>query len=164
MRSFPGRFLEIEKLIYNYRLSRARRTIENTFGITAARWRILRRPIIATTETADSIVKAVVCLHNYLMITQRQRLGNNHYCSLNMADHDDGRGHIIDGEWRSIVAGDTGMQDIHRTNYNRNPEKAIEVREIFKRFFMSNEGQVPWQYHSVGRTNYFFLFLFMYVF
>ena len=51
--------------MYNYRLSRARRTSENAFGILAGRFQIFKKPI-NTSENVKDIVLATVVLHNYL--------------------------------------------------------------------------------------------------
>lgn len=99
MRPYPGRTLNDQRRIFNYRLSRARRTIENTFGILAARWRILRRPIIAGPEVVDKFVVAAMCLHNFLKAKndettpQQQR-----YCPSQFVDREI-EGQVIEGEW-----------------------------------------------------------------
>lgn len=54
-----------EQRVFNYRLSRARRVIENAFGILVSRWQILQRPLALKITSIEKIVQAVTCLHNY---------------------------------------------------------------------------------------------------
>ena len=87
MKPYPNQNLPIDHRIFNYRLSRARRVIEITFGIATSRFRVFRRPIIAKTEKVKSITKAVVALHNYLMKRRIQNYENNYnYCPTSYAD------------------------------------------------------------------------------
>ena len=80
MKPFPFPFLRIQERIYNYRLSRARRIIENTFGILAARFRIFRRTIIAREDVVINVTKATVSLHNFLMKGRTFGPNNYSYC------------------------------------------------------------------------------------
>ncbi|XP_012228802.2 putative nuclease HARBI1 [Linepithema humile] len=64
--ALPG--LAMPQRIFNYRLSRARRVIENAFGILVSKWAILKNSICCKPETAESIVMALICLHNFLII------------------------------------------------------------------------------------------------
>lgn len=57
MRPYPGRGLTTTRRIFNYRLSRARRIIENAFGVMSKRFRIFRRPIVAQPPHVEQIVK-----------------------------------------------------------------------------------------------------------
>ena len=66
---FPGRNILENQRIFNYRLSRARRVIENTFGILTARWGIFNHTINASVKTAEAITKAAFCLHKFLRLT-----------------------------------------------------------------------------------------------
>ena len=72
MKPYPGRNLDESRRIFNYRLSRARRTIENSFGILATRWRIHGRPIHANVENVEAMVKATACLQNYFQLTDNK--------------------------------------------------------------------------------------------
>ncbi|XP_026728383.1 protein ANTAGONIST OF LIKE HETEROCHROMATIN PROTEIN 1-like [Trichoplusia ni] len=65
-RPYSGNYLNLQQKIYNYRLSRARRYIECTFGIMTNKWRILHRPINVDISFATDIVKAICVLHNFL--------------------------------------------------------------------------------------------------
>jgi hypothetical protein len=66
MKPCKGAHLDLHKSVFNYRLSRARRVIENTFGILVSRFRIFTRTITSSPSTVDSIIKATVYLHNFI--------------------------------------------------------------------------------------------------
>uniref|UniRef100_A0A8C6NMJ9 DDE Tnp4 domain-containing protein n=1 Tax=Nothobranchius furzeri TaxID=105023 RepID=A0A8C6NMJ9_NOTFU len=106
--------------IYNYRHSRARRVIENSFGILAARWRILRRPIDFHPDKTVKVVKACVALHNYLSSTDAANTP-------------------------ATLAGDSNLLDAGQLSKARATRAAISARNDFKSFFLSPQGLVPWQ-------------------
>ena len=58
MRPYSGKYLMHKKKIFNYRLSRARRYIECTFGILANKWRIFHKPLNVKIDFAETIIKA----------------------------------------------------------------------------------------------------------
>ena len=91
MRPYPGQNLQDPEAVFNYRLSRCRRVIENSFGILAARWRIFRRPIIASPENAVILTKAAIALHNFLQTTESAV-----YCLPGYTDAEDGAGNVVD--------------------------------------------------------------------
>ena len=143
LKPYPRSDRDIEKRVFDYRLSRARRIIENSFGILAARFRIFRRPINAQAETVCNITKAAVALHNYLMKWQCI-FGEYTYSPPGFVDQDD-FGEERKGEWRAETTGYTSMVSATNLGTNNYSRAAEEVRDSFKRYFSSNEGMVSWQ-------------------
>jgi hypothetical protein len=57
------------QLVFNYRLSRGQRVVENSFGILVAQFRIFEKPIPSSVITTEQIVKTTCALHNWLRNT-----------------------------------------------------------------------------------------------
>ncbi|CAL1600770.1 unnamed protein product [Knipowitschia caucasica] len=149
MRAYPGAALSEEK-VFNYRWSRARRITENTFGILAARWRILGRPLKCFPNKAITIVKACVVLHNYLAYTDEGNTEPCCYITPSFVDVDT-VGQLQEGEWRRVTAG--SLEDLAPYQLTRagSTRAARAVRTDLTTFFTSNIGMVAWQYDVVRR-------------
>lgn len=148
MRPYPGRALNDQKRNFNYPLSRARRTIENTFGILAARWRILRRPISAGPEVVDKLVLAAMCLHNFLKAKNDETAPQQQiYCPPQFVDREIER-EVIEGEWREL-SGNDHLRPIGKCGAHRSTREAYSMRDTLSSYFMTTAGEVPWQYEYI---------------
>ncbi|KAJ8865552.1 hypothetical protein PR048_033072, partial [Dryococelus australis] len=112
-----GRFLLHIKRIFNYRLSRARRYIECTFGILSNKLLIFHILLNVDLDLFTNIVKACCVLHNYV----RSR--------------DDTLS--IEG---LEEANDAAMDDNVNCWLHVN-----HIRNIWVEYFVSNVGMVPWK-------------------
>ncbi|XP_018360394.1 PREDICTED: uncharacterized protein LOC108759443 [Trachymyrmex cornetzi] len=150
MRPYSGRNLNENKKIFNYRLSRARKTIENAFGILVSRWRVLRSSCMHP-NTVDRIILSTVCLHNFLKSFEEQQSAtyNRVYCPPNFIDVENNNGDVINGAWRE---NDVHIQGIQPCNARRATIEAYEQRDKLTNYFLTLQGEIPWQYEYVRRV------------
>jgi len=131
-------FLFLQQFIQNFRHCRARRVIENCFGLLSSRWRILLKPIETSDACADAIIKASCCLHNFLIDE-----GN---LAASAVDH--GLSNENNGTWRK--AGELlQATNLRRRGANKSKEEAMKIRDSLKDFFC-NEGAVEWQERMIA--------------
>lgn len=142
MKPYPGQHDKRSKeRIFNYRLSRARRIVENVFGIMSGVFRVLRKPILLAPEKTQLITLTCCYLHNFL-ITQKS--SSQLYTSAGCFDTENQNTHCtIDGSWRR----DAGMANLLPLRHvgRRPPGDAKNIREEFAHYFQTDIGMVPWQ-------------------
>ncbi|XP_063393367.1 uncharacterized protein LOC134678652 [Cydia fagiglandana] len=115
--------------IYNNRLSRARRVVENAFGILYQKFGIYNKNLHLHPKYVDIVVFATCILHNVMRcynitsddeVNTRQSSANN------------------DDEQRLLS---TLPEDISESSAS-----AFETRDMFATYFQSPKGRVPWQH------------------
>ena len=136
MKPFSKKNLSKSERIFNYRLSRGRRIVENAFGILAHRFRCLLTTMLQHPETVTSIVTTCLCLHNLL----RMRYRTEHIT--NVADQEDDDHTVIPGEWRKDNPLLDGVSDLP---HNSTTKAAKNQREYFCAYMNSEAGSVSWQ-------------------
>lgn len=142
MRPYPGDNLSQEKKVFNYRLSRARRTIENSFGILVQSWRILRKPIIAKISTCEAIIKACIVLHNFCKSEYDKK-----YSPPGFIDSESDNGEIIEGLWRQ----DPFRLPSSRRIGSNNASRAVQANRDTLCTYLNTVGTVLWQLERVYR-------------
>ena len=85
-RPYPGSLLQLLEIIYNYHHSRARRVIQNAFGILRASWRIFSHPIKVSVQNTERYVMACLCLPNYLPPTKNYLYTSQGFVDVKLAD------------------------------------------------------------------------------
>ena len=146
MRPYPGT-LDEKQRIYNYRVSRARRTIENVFGILAARRRIFRKAIQADIKTVEAIVQACVCLHNFLQLTVKSAYSSQGFIDSEMED-----GSICPCDWCHLMPNvQSGLFCLPKAKGGRQQTNAKDTQRALKDYLNTTEGSVEWQWEYVNR-------------
>ena len=135
MKPFSSRGMSASERIFNYRLSRARRVVENAFGILVNRFRILRGNMQLQPDSVCDVVLACCALHNFLRhkVGERQPEHSQIFIESSATEYVGSVSH----ETRSVGA-----------NYNA---AAKVVRDTLSKYFVG-EGQVPWQWKHANIT------------
>ena len=135
MKPFGHRNMTVEERIFNYRLSRGRRIVENAFGILAHRWRCILSTMQQEHETVKDIVSACLCMHN--MMRMRYPGLQNRDVDREGNDHD-----IIPGAWRNEAV----LQDMQNIQGgNRRDTRESKAQRVYLKHYYNNVGSVAWQ-------------------
>lgn len=134
MKPYPVRLLNRGQRIFNYRLSRARRIVENGFGILANRWRCMLTTMAQEPQNVTTIVKACLTLHNVIR-KRRPQMDQNE------VDRYAPDGRLIPGRWRLGVQ----LHDNRNLPGNQVQQAAKRQRNYLCDYYNSRHHALPWQ-------------------
>ena len=127
--------------IFSYRLSRARRVVENAFGILAMKFRLFAGHMLQQTKNVKVITMAGCVLHNLCLV--RNPIPRN------LVDHEDGQNNLVPGAWREDVVPFQTVAAAVGHNFSRD---AKNMREYLAHYYTSPTGAVPWQERMVNQA------------
>ncbi|WAR21006.1 hypothetical protein MAR_014980 [Mya arenaria] len=133
LKPYPHRHLARDERFFNYRCSRARRVVENAFGILANRFRRLLTTLEMRPSTVTKTVMVCMTLHNLM----RTRYPNIQNADL---DREDEQGQFIAGAWRDQAV----LEDVQAAGNGPYIYTSRDIRPGY--------GRVPVEFRpSIGR-------------
>ena len=134
---------------------RARRIIENVFGIIANKFRLLRKPMNLHFDRVTDIVLSICAMHNFLLYTNNSR---ENYLHPRLIDYEEpGTYELRPGIWKDEAISENTFLPLERGNKHNYKTSQKEVRDEFMEYFvtLTPTGKVECQYkhiyHSIRR-------------
>lgn len=133
---YSRRSEDLKEKIFNFRLSRARRLVENAFGIMKMKFQCLRKIMQQKPGTCRIIAYCCCCLHNLL----RMRYPTEHAGDFDRYDDD---GVLVRANWRNNPPDVDVNGSMHCDNLT-----GKTLRDKLADYFSDKDrGWVPWQEH-----------------
>ena len=142
MRPFPrntrGTNLPFPEIMFNYRISRARRIVENAFGILAQRFRVYDRRLGISETTCKLVVQATCVLHNFLTEERKE-------VAAVMAR--------LNPDGAQYLGPHAGLRPLPYLNGYHSHNETRRVRHVYKNYFVGPHGSLHWQQRQAMRNN-----------
>jgi len=132
IKPYPGRNLPDDKQLFNFRLSRGRRVVENAFGILAVRWQVFYKTLYCGPEMAVLVVQAAVVLHNFLQTASQS---SSPFIS---GDSLQSNGTLVTGSWRQSLPSSINLTPISNVGSNFHSRSAAFFRDELKMYFCNH--------------------------
>ena len=137
MKPYGGHGLTRNEQVFNKRLSRGRRTVENVFGIMAQKFKCLLHCIEHEPFNVEVMVTAMCVLHNFLRNRAPQVYMPQGTLDEQLDDND-----YNPGSWRNNAT----LTELKRMSGRNATQYATDMRTRLTNYFVTPQGQYHWQY------------------
>eukprot|EP00745_Piridium_sociabile_P032818 TRINITY_DN55823_c0_g1_i1.p1 TRINITY_DN55823_c0_g1~~TRINITY_DN55823_c0_g1_i1.p1 ORF type:complete len:536 (+),score=138.50 TRINITY_DN55823_c0_g1_i1:400-2007(+) len=139
LKPFSRHSMSPRERIFNYRLSRSRRVVENAFGLLANRFRLFLKPCELQPDNLRDCITAAMTLHNMLIMRRPP--------PPQAVDQEDRERNVIPGSWRQMVMWEQPANE-HRPP--RATNAGMKLRNDLADYFGTPRGMVPWQWRMAN--------------
>ena len=133
---YPQRGTTRSERLYNYRHSRARRIVENGFGLLTVQWRCLTTTMGLAPDNVSKVVLACTTLHNLT----RERRGDPQPGEVDQGDQ-------RNAAWRQErnLRNNRNLRGARQPSTTQRYRDSLATRDYLRNYYASPQGAVHWQ-------------------